>query len=265
MKRELYSLANKELAYLVNLLGSKLRSRGIPHSVVGGVSVQAYNAEQLCREQKRNLAAIKADESFRLQDSLRATDDIDLALGGLIGADGKRLEVSPREVSDILKSLEGEFDAGDALLFYRLGENGSYKNPDIQMSTHNGRGEDMRMNIFRNPFELDNMAPEKYDEFIKRGRELVVPYDDNLEVKVRVYDIADLLAAKVSHFRAKDASDMLSLWKYVRAYEDKQRVLRRMKGLLVPDYKKDPTIPQAYDHSERFSRFQGLVGERDSD
>jgi len=85
-KRALYDLTDEEFAYFVNEVNKGLEREGISHIFVGGTASQIQIAERLCKLHNTDLVTLARDE--RLQDYLRATDDIDLALATKAYAQG---------------------------------------------------------------------------------------------------------------------------------------------------------------------------------
>src|SRR3989338_3737526 len=80
MKRELYTIADEEFVTLLDRAQKVFASNAIPYMLVGGAATQAHIANYLCRKTGQPLLDFVDSPDTRIQDHLRATDDIDATL-----------------------------------------------------------------------------------------------------------------------------------------------------------------------------------------
>jgi hypothetical protein len=211
MKRQLYDLTDDGFAVFVNKIGSTLKDAEIPYNIVGGVSVQAYILDMLCRKDGQNLEGISHNPNIRLQDYIRSTDDIDIALD-LKGEDREKMSWITRY---FLPKLE--FDAlspdEESILEYRA-ERRAASRPKFRVYRNDaGTEEDViAMNISRNkPKEIHELEDGLYLPFIEQGVELKVPYSKGYGLSIHVPRVEHVFATKIAKSRAKDLMDIKNL------------------------------------------------------
>ena len=80
MKRQLYDLTDEPFVMFVDRLDEVLKGEEIRYNVVGGVASQAYILDMLSKKHDRPIDGLVRYEDVRVQDYLRSTDDVDIAL-----------------------------------------------------------------------------------------------------------------------------------------------------------------------------------------
>jgi len=248
MKRQIYSLDNPEFAFLVDRIDQVLRRDvlNIPYSFVGGVAIQAYTLDHLCRKYGANISNIERNKNIRLQDHLRATDDIDIMLKFPEGTDDTRKSNTILTSLDWLEGEELMETEETHVLKYTLSRRGIQK-PKIAVEVNGIAGEEIALNISRGPQDLYRLEGRFYDERIDQARTLVLPYSAGFKVSLNVPREEHLMAAKIAHFRPKDAMDIQTL---VGVMKESGREIDRkeLEKMLLPV------------HEVNYERFNGLIG-----
>ena len=144
MKRALYSLENEEFVFLINKLREQFEKRKIQHTFVGGTAVQAHILDRLTKKYESDIVSLISNDNVRLQDYIRATDDIDLALG----LEGQDPIESAKKVKEICKAVEGEHlsDTGNYIFNFNLERTGA-KRPIFGVTIDGESGEAIALNI----------------------------------------------------------------------------------------------------------------------
>jgi len=249
MKREIYNLADEELAFLVSNLHEQMGKKGMPYILVGGTAVQAHTLSRLQRKTGKTLAELAEDPSIRLQDYVRSTDDVDLAIHSGVEGRAGRTAVG-KMIFGILDELavpEVISPSEDMILGYRLVRKGM-KRPVFQVVIDGETDDERRLalNIGVNPADLENLDAKFYDEFVDAGQEVKMPYNRTFDVKTRVIKPEHLIASKVAKFRAKDTMDVHGLVDLMVEMGETPD-LAEIKRLLLPD------------HEINYQRFLGLT------
>ena len=234
MKRKLYDLTDEPFAMFVNRVGEVLRDEGINHNIVGGVAVQSYALKLLIDKYGGNVLSLIERPEVRIQDYIRSTDDVDVAME-LKGDEGERIlrikELLPQfnfdEVAPTGESIVEVKPAriGISRPTFRVYVDG--QGSDDQMIAMNiGRGRNGSLRGFHNGW---------YSELIKGSRSLNVPYCEGFDVAVNVPRLEHLLATKIAGSRAKDLMDIHNL-----AQLAKEAGVNldhgEMSKMLLPDY-----------------------------
>lgn len=245
MKRALYSLADEEFAFLVDRVGEELRKREIPHIFVGGTAIQAHLLDRFVEKYGLDIASLASGEQLRLQDYLRCTDDVDLALQFARDATDEK-EVA-RRITDLCSAVGGEILSKTENNIFEYGiERKGIKRPIFSVSVDGERKERIALNISRKSSDLRNLESRFYNEFIENGQELTVPYAPGFNLRVRVPKPEHVLATKISHFRAKDTMDMQNLVALMRATGEEVD-LEEIKRILLPE------------HTRKYEKFLSLI------
>jgi len=221
MKRELYDIADEEFITLLDRTESAFKDAKIPHMFVGGVATQAHLASYLCRIHGTTLRGLVASNDIRLQDYLRATDDVDIALR-LDEPD--EIKVA-KKIFSVLDNIIGEGDhlspSEEHIISMKLARRGHVK-PQIQLALDDyaeNPDEVVAFNLYRKPKDIKNdgvraFEDRYYDKFMKGAVKLSIPYSDAKSVILTVKNPVDLVATKVAIGRPKDFGDVLALRKY---------------------------------------------------
>ena len=253
MKRELFNLADEEFMTLLERTDGAFRKSGISHIFVGGVAVQCYIARCLCEKYNTNLVELAKSGGVRIQDYLRSTDDVDLALKMNCSDEVE----AGKKIYDVLDNIvgEGEFfsPSGEHIISIDLLRRGHVK-PQFQVGVDGETNPDMvvAFNIYRKPKDLSDKSLREfedrfYDYFIDRAVDLKVPYSGGRDVTLRVKNPSDLLTTKIVRGRPKDLHDASALVQCGRShnnlinYKDIEKILcgnNSLYGVPNPELKR---------------------------
>ena len=206
MKRNLYDLTNEPFVMFVNRVGEVLRDEGISHNVVGGVGVQSYLLSMLTNKQGKNVVDLINDPNIRMQDIVRSTDDVDIALG-FQGSDFDKITT----IKGILPSLayEGISPCGEYIIEFKS-ERVGVARPTFRVYVDGVGGQDdvISMNLSRGQNgDIRGLESSWYDVFLQDSRELQIPYCEGFGLRINVPRLEHLLAPKIAHSRPKDLMD----------------------------------------------------------
>lgn len=236
MKREKYDLADEEFAFFVTRVGEQLTEREIPYIVVGGTAVQAHMLSGLCGKYQCDIEDLVVNDHVRLQDHIRATDDVDMAwkMPSKIGD----VTIDSRIILSALDSFCGAYESPSQnhVLEYSLDRRG-IKRPRFRVRKDGKGNEDdvIAMNIGRADKDLERFEPNTYYKFIAEGETLTIPYCEGFDLVTRVIKPEHLVAAKLSNFRPKDLMDLQNLY---QCFKDTERDFdfKEIEDLLGPNY-----------------------------
>lgn len=266
MKRALYDLTDEEFVTLLERTHIAFGNAKIPYMFVGGVAVQAHIADCLCRNGK-NLADFANSPDFRVQDHLRATDDVDITLSRKAESDDVSFANKIYAVLNDIVGKEGGYisPTGEHLVFaslerkglsrpiFRLGLNGEGDiNSAVSFNLYKG-AEDTNE---RWPFDIRDFERRYYETFIERAVDIEIPFCSGKKIHLRIKNAEDLLATKIVRGRDKDLSDVLSLAHH-RANAGNPINYEAIKGILCAD---DPRygIPNA-SFMEKYEQFMNVL------
>ena len=228
MKNQIYTLADEDFITLLERTHNAFNELRIPFMFVGGVATQTHITNYLCQSAK-TLSELVDSPDFRLQDYLRATDDVDITLD----------KNEFRQV-DLIKKI---FEA------YKLiqGENGLFVSPSenhlvaIMLDRHGAKRPVFKLGIDKEPeavaldsdrlvslnfykgpedtntrwsSEIRDFERRYYYDFMNRGVDVKIPYCPGKNITLRVKKAEDLLATKLVRGRPKDWDDILALTQY---------------------------------------------------
>jgi len=211
MKRQLYDLTDEPFAMIINRAGAVLKEENIKHNVVGGAAVQSYILHMLTTRYNEDVYSLIYNPNIRIQDYIRGTDDVDLALELNEKDDTEKI----KKINKILPKFAfeeiapcGEFIVeirperiGVSRPTFRVYIDGKGSQEEvIAMNINRGKGGDIR-----------NLEDHWYNEIIEKSQELIIPYNPNYELKVVVPKIEHLLVEKIAGSRAKDLMDNKNL------------------------------------------------------
>jgi hypothetical protein len=249
MKRELYNLTDEQLSFLVTTLDKEMHEEGMQYIVVGGVAVQAHMLKRLHEKTGMTLVQLAENPEMRLQDYIRSTDDVDLAIDSSIQGSLGEVETAKKifKVQEGMAVPEVISPSGESILGYTLARKGLQR-PIFQVYLDGETDDDSRvtLNIGRNTSGLHNLDKQFYDIFVKYGEEIFIPYNERFELKTRVISPAHLFASKIAKFRAKDTMDIHNLADLMRG-SGEEIDLSEIKRLVLPD------------HEINYVRFLGLT------
>ena len=242
MKRQVYNLTDEPFAMFANRIENVLKDESIKYSFVGGISVQSYLLDMLTKKYDCNVCELSSKD-LRIQDYLRSTDDIDMALE-LKGDDIDKV----RTINKILPkfALEDISFCGESIVeikpervgasrptfrFYVDGEG----NPDDVIALNIGRG---------NGQDIRHIGDNFYNKIIDESNVLEVPYNAENSLVMKIPKLEHLLATKIAGSRAKDLMDIKNLTDLV---EETGRELdfKEMEHMLL------------HENEENYSKFLG--------
>ena len=217
MKRALFDLTDEEFATLLERTDLAFRNAGIPYMFVGGSAVQTINSSYLCDHFGMSLIDLANSDKVRMQDCLRATDDVDIALK----LDGDAVEASKR-IYSALNGIVGEAFSPTEEHIVTIGWNRKgHVKPQFLLGIDDivDPSAIAAFNIYRAPKDLKDSALDEFEErfydiFLNRAVDIKIPYCSGKTITLRVKNPEDTLATKIVRGREKDMADALSLAKY---------------------------------------------------
>ena len=244
MKRILYSLENEEFVFLINKLKEQFEKRKIQHTFVGGTAVQAHILDRLTKKYDSDIVSLISKDNVRLQDYIRSTDDIDLALDFEVQSPID----AAKQVKDICKAVEGEHlsDTGNYIFEFSLERTGA-KRPIFGVAIDGERAEAIALNISHNSKDLKTLDHGFYKMFLDQGKELVIPHYQDCNLQIRVPKLEHVLATKISNFRAKDSMDLQNLVSISKDIGEKID-MEEIHSILGPE------------NIKNYERFESLIG-----
>ena len=249
MKRAIYSFGDEVFTFFANRAEEELNNRSIPHIFVGGSAVQAHTLKRLTRLYNTDISTLASNEMLRIQDYIRATDDIDLALKFPKTSNIQTDEINMvGTIRDFCDSLQGEYISGteENIFKYKLNRRGITR-PIFSVRVDDEDGESIFMNVSRKSKNLKRLSFNCYDRFIEDGSKLVIPYSEGYDLKLTVPKLEHVLATKISQFRAKDSMDISNLVEVIREAGEEIN-LEEIEDILKPV------------HIKNYDRFLSLTG-----
>jgi hypothetical protein len=251
MKRQIYDLTDEEFGFFANHIGRTLANRDINHLFVGGTAVQAHILSALCKKYNCTIEDLVLRDNPRLQDCIRATDDIDM-IWNIPGSDEDGIKRASSTIFNVLDSLEGEYlsPSNNHLLKYNLQRKG-IKKPIfyVEKDGRVDRDASISLNISRDRKDLLNLDEKYHNLFLEDAVNLAIPFssETGYHLQLRTINPNYLLATKISNFRAKDVMDLQNL---TQAFRDSGFKIdyERIKDILT-DIKAD-----------NFEKYISLVG-----
>ena len=211
MKRQLYDLTDDPFVVFVNQVGDVLRAESIPHNIVGGVASQAYILNMLTKKHGKSVEDLSRDREIRVQDYVRSTDDVDVALGLEEETDTDKIRRITTEILPKFNFTKLSPDE-ESILEFRAERIGASRPRYRVYVNDKGDTEDViAMNIGRQPKDLHSLDPALYAEFLDQGKDITIPYSEGYTLRLRVPRLEHLFASKISQSRAKDLMDNKNL------------------------------------------------------
>jgi len=253
MKRELYDLTDESLLMFTNRVGNVLRAEGVPHNVVGGIAVQSYLLDMLSQKYGKGIQNLLSDHEVRVQDYIRSTDDIDLALQVTGSDDIDKV----RKVNSLIEKFPfEEIDpSGQSIIEIKTSRIGASR-PTFRIYI-DGKGSDeevLAMNISRGqPNDLKRLDAKWYPVFIDESKKLTVPYNSTYNLTVNVPRIEHLLASKIAGGRAKDLMDNKNLADLVKETGSKID-FSEIERVLLPVYQDEYMSFLRQEYPEKYAK-----------
>lgn len=233
MKGAIYSIADEEFATLLARVHGCFGRSPLGYAFVGGAAVQAHIAKYVCKQHSCSLQDLVASSDFRVQDHLRATDDVDITVDPrkIQGETelARKTELA-QQILTVQKAIAGGEKGRDSYLspsekhlveivlqrtglsrpIYRLGLNADADDPAKSVSFNFYSGpEDTNE---RWPAEMRDFERRFYFDFMDRAQDVTIPYAYGKELIVRAKNPEDLLATKIARARNKDWGDVIALY-----------------------------------------------------
>lgn len=234
MKREIYNLTDEPFALFVNKVGAVLKEKGIEHSVVGGVSVQAHMLDMLTKKYGSDVYHLVHNPSLRMQDYIRSTDDVDLSLK----LDETTDMDKTKRINEILPyfACDESYSPSEESIIEIKQERIGVSRPTFRVSVNDKSNEQdvISMNITRDKETgLRHLNSFWYNEIINQSQDLAIPYINNYKLNVRVPKLEHVLATKISGSRAKDLMDIKNLVDLSRVM-GREINLEELEDMLLP-------------------------------
>ncbi len=211
MKRELYDLTDEPFLMFTNRVGQVLGRESIIHNIVGGTAVQSYLFYMLCKIHNSTIQGLISDQSVRVQDYIRSTDDIDVAIRLEEEEDIDKIKRINKVVSEL--PFEEISPNGQYIVEVRAGRIGASR-PTFRVYV-DSKGSDQEviaMNISRGqPGSLKKLDDKWYNPFLDNSQSLEVSYNEEYSLKIKVCRLEHILSTKIAAGRAKDFMDNKNL------------------------------------------------------
>jgi hypothetical protein len=210
MKRQLYDLTDEPFVMFVDRLNEVLKGEEIRYNVVGGVASQAYILDMLSKKHDSPIDGLVRYEDVRIQDYLRSTDDVDIALD-LKGEEADKMKTITTVIIPKM-GFEGISPDGESLVEFRSERVGASRPRfRVYVNDQGTQEEVIAMNIGRKPSDIRKLDPNLYGDFINQGRYLRLEYSEDFSLNLHVPRLEHVLASKLSQSRAKDLMDVRNL------------------------------------------------------
>ncbi|GIU68356.1 MAG: hypothetical protein KatS3mg001_206 [Candidatus Pacearchaeota archaeon] len=227
MKRALYSIDDEEFLTFLERIDHSFRTNNIPYLFVGGVATQAHIVSLICKKEGVNLYDLINDPNFRVQDHLRATDDIDITLD-IRNIEGQKTEIYER-INTILSSLEEESPyvsvSGNHLVSVKLERKG-IRRPVFRLGLDEEPSyeNEVSLNLYYSPEdtnhrwsqEMIEFERQNYFRFFESGLRISLPIYKGKKIELNVKSLEDLIATKIARSREKDWTDILLLYRHTK-------------------------------------------------
>lgn len=234
-QRTLYDITNQEFSLFINQMSTALSNSKIDYILVGGVATQLHILDILCRQ--HGLSITEIAEKYRLQDFIRATNDIDLTLSEETYKNSR----NEKEYLDTIVAVFDSFTDEDVfspdenhVLNYSWTRKGARRPKfGISIDSAHKKCDQIMLNIARKQTDLEDIDTKHYPQFIERHRKLSVPYNPQLTIKTKAMSITDLLAVKIAKSRSKDIMDFKNLVRVMTKNNQKIK-WKELSQILLP-------------------------------
>jgi len=234
MKRQLYDLTDPAMFMFVDKVGKVLKEEEIPHNVVGGLAVQTYMLDMFSKKYNCTISDLVKNPDFRVQDYIRSTDDIDLALG-IAGDDATKIN----RITRFLPKLDFEdIDPNEeAIIVLKLLRKGAYRSTFLVFNDGVTSDENIiSMNISRGQEgDLYKLSHIWYNAFLDGSQTISLQYNNTHSTSVQVPKLEHLLSNKIAASRPKDIMDCSNLSDLLKDMEVKLD-FNEMAKVLMPIY-----------------------------
>jgi hypothetical protein len=227
MKRALYSIDDEEFLTLLERIDQSFLRRNIPYLFVGGVATQIHIINYICKKTGKSFYDIINSHEFRIQDHLRATDDVDITIDPrtiLIEEQDTKIY---QEINSILDELEQESPymsvSGNHLVSVELERRG-IRRPVFRLGLDEepSSGNEVSLNLYYGPQDTNNRWSQEmiefernnYFSFFETSKRISIPFYNGKNVEFNVKGLEELIATKLARSREKDWADVLLLYRH---------------------------------------------------
>ncbi len=266
MKKGIYTLADEEFLTLLERAHTVFTKRNLPYMLVGGTAVQAHILNYIHQKTGDTIRHLVESPKFRLQDHLRATDDIDITL------DPRKLGLDTDVGRVIIDSLDEIVGDG---IFVSPSENhltkvvlarSGLKRPvfGIKLDSEElGNENNVSFNLYQGPKDTNQkwkggmreFEENFYFDFMERPSTVKLNYcSEGRIVELKIKSAEDLLATKIARNRPKDFADGLSLYRHSLESEKPIDIARVRYLLSSPDKTLGVPNPELVEKYELFER-----------
>ena len=249
-KRQVFTIADEDFIHFLSRIDNSFKEEGINYALVGGVANQAYIAKSLCARHNADLATLAFDSDVRLQDHLRATDDVDM----ILSMNSPDEIATAHRIYGVLDKIvgEGEFisPTGNHIVYVNLKRKGHSKPQFILGVDNPDQYRLVALNLNRNPRKnihdpaLVEFETAYFNEFMGSKQEVEIPYTPSFNAKLSVISPAALLATKIARKRPKDIMDAYTLVNHFKEsgmqvpYDEVEKLLKGRGELLFQRYER---------------------------
>jgi hypothetical protein len=226
MKRALYSLDDEEFVTFLGRTQEVLQNHGIPYMFVGGVASQAHIASALTKQENKALYDLAHNSDVRIQDHLRATDDVDITLDLRAFGDAQDVRVAQR-VLNAVADIEGEGLYSSPMhnvVEIKLERHGA-KRPVFRLGLNenaDSSDRELSLNFYYSPQDTNTRWPAQmvefdhanYYPFFDSAQTVALPYSQTAVIPLRVKGLEALLATKLARARPKDWADIIAIYQH---------------------------------------------------
>ncbi|MBS3073422.1 nucleotidyl transferase AbiEii/AbiGii toxin family protein [Candidatus Pacearchaeota archaeon] len=210
-KLALYDILDGEYCFLLDRVTRIFKEKGLNPAIVGGAAVQVHAANLLSQTYNRSIEDLFAEGELRQQDHIRSTDDIDIAVLDKELLMKNQTEYKNKIMSAIQEIPVKDIESSDKNDLYDISiERMGLRRPIIHVRSFN-KGSRISFNISNSPTDLYHLGQTQYVSMIENAQDIVLNYGSDFSPVIRVYQLADVIATKLSACRAKDIFDIINL------------------------------------------------------
>ncbi len=249
MKEPLYSLEDREFAFLLQKVGEQLVKSKVDYAVVGGVAAQIQTVGAICSGEKKPLEDLILMEQISERKNLRRTNDLDII-------------IDTPDVLPILEGLTGETTTSNDIFTVQLERRG-IKRPIYIVKSLNGEAR-ISLNISNGPRDLERLFAGNYYIFLHEAEDVEFSYED-LHPKIRVLRPEHIIATKLTRYNPKDQFDICNLIDLSLKYDRELNIhkIADVLGVPVADLPEcKPVIESPTLYSDRFDLFKAELEQR---
>jgi len=243
-----FTLRDEEFAHFATRVGQHLDATGMRYAIIGNTAVQAQILNMMCR--KRELPILSLVENEKLEDYLRHTSNVDVAIRPKKGESENDLIRRLIELRTTLAGIEDEISPSqEHLLGYHIERDGT-KRMTFKACVDGDCSGMVGARILVGHRDLDGFGQDFYDAMIDGAYHLKIPYSANSGViELRAAQPKDLLLVKGVQARPKDDMDVGALARAMQLFGKDGFDLEKLQRIFGEDYKTE------------FARFAALTAD----